>query len=277
MFPMWPPVSGRVAPVAAPFDSDGDGIPDDRDDCPGTPQGMQVDASGCVRDGDGDGVPDDLDECPNTPVGVEVGARGCPVDSDNDGVIDANDRCPGTPAGVTVDKSGCPQDSDGDGVPDEKDECPRTPAGVPVNEKGCQVDSDNDGIPDGNDRCPGTPAGANVNIRGCWVIKDLRFDVDKSEIKSQSYDNLADVVAVLKENQDMEVQIQGYTDSQGAEAYNQQLSERRAQAVVDYLTENGIDRDRLSYRGYGESNPVATNETAEGRARNRRVEIEPNY
>lgn len=120
-------------------DSDGDGVPDSSDKCPGTPAGVKVDASGCPLDSDGDGVLDNQDQCPNTPAGTAVGTNGCPLDSDGDGVPDYLDKCPNTPAGVKVDASGCPlaTDSDGDGVTDDRDQCPNTPPGTPVDAGGC--------------------------------------------------------------------------------------------------------------------------------------------
>lgn len=227
------------------------------------------------RDKDGDGVIDKIDRCPDTPAGVEVGNRGCALDGDVDGVPDYVDQCPDTPIGADVDAEGCAADTDGDGVIDAVDECSGTPAGVAVNEKGCPVDSDGDGVADMDDKCPNTPAGANVNARGCWEVKDLQFEVGTAEIQSAYYEDLGRVVGILKQNPGIEVEIQGHTDSQGAEAMNRELSERRAKAVRDYLVENGVDSARLRYKGYGESNPVASNDTAEGRAQNRRVELKP--
>jgi len=114
------------APVI-PKDSDGDGVTDDLDQCPNTPQGTPVNSVGCPLDSDGDGVNDDLDQCPNTPKGAPVDKDGCPLDSDGDGVFDYLDQCPNTPKGAPVDKDGCPLDSDGDGVFDYLDKCPGTP------------------------------------------------------------------------------------------------------------------------------------------------------
>ena len=157
-------------------DSDGDGVPDKYDRCPGTPAGAVVDARGCPIDGDHDGVPDGLDQCPNTPTGVRVDAVGCPVDADHDGVPDYLDNCPDTPAGVRVypsgSQAGCAVDSDGDGVPDYQDRCPNTPKGAPVDANGCPRDSDGDGVPDYLDRCPNTPRGAVVDAGGCPVDSD---------------------------------------------------------------------------------------------------------
>lgn len=224
-------------------------------------------------DSDGDGVIDDLDKCPGTPKGVKVDKAGCPLDSDGDGVADYLDKCPGTPKGVKVDKAGCPLDTDGDGVADYLDKCPDTPKGVKVDKAGCPLDSDGDGVPDYLDKCPDTLKGAPVNSVGCWVIRDLKFDYDKADIKAQYYGRLDEGVKILELNPKVKVEIQGHTDSAGSDAYNQGLSERRAAAVRDYLISKGIKADRLTMRGYGESKPIATNETPEGRAENRRVQI----
>ena len=148
-------------------DSDGDGVLDSDDKCPGTPRGAVVDKKGCPIDTDGDGVYDGLDQCPNTPHGAKVDSVGCPIDSDGDGVADGIDQCPDTPVGAKVDAVGCPIDSDGDGVPDGIDRCPDTPRGATVDALGCPSDSDGDGVLDGIDRCPNTPPGTPVDRYGC--------------------------------------------------------------------------------------------------------------
>ncbi|MFP4037032.1 MAG: OmpA family protein [Desulfobacteraceae bacterium] len=168
-----------------------------------------------------------------------------------------------------------PLDSDGDGVPDHLDKCPNTPRGVKVDEVGCPLDTDGDGVPDYQDKCPGTPTGATVNHEGCWVLEEVYFDYDKSDIKPTAYPILQEVIMVLKQNPNLKVDIQGHTDSKGSDAYNQKLSERRAQAVLDYIVRAGIDADRLKAKGYGESRPAAPNDSAGNMAKNRRVELAP--
>ncbi len=155
-----------------PKDSDQDGVTDNLDRCPNTPAGDRVDASGCSlpKDADGDGVVDANDKCPNTPAGTAVDATGCPRDSDGDGVVDANDRCPNTPAGTVVDVTGCAPDGDHDGVADALDKCPNTPTGASVDATGCAVDLDNDGVINANDKCPDTPAGTKVDAVGCPAL-----------------------------------------------------------------------------------------------------------
>jgi OOP family OmpA-OmpF porin len=201
-------------------------------------------------------------------------------DSDGDGVYDDKDLCPGTPAGVFVDKNGCPLDTDGDGVYDYKDKCPGTPRGVRVDATGCPYpaalkDSDGDGVSDNMDKCPDTPKGAKVNAVGCWVLTGLLFDTNKWDIKPRFYPILDEAVEVLKRNPDLKVKIEGHTDSVGSARYNQQLSEKRARAVMEYLVKQGIKRERLSAEGYGLTRPIASNLTPEGRAQNRRVELTP--
>jgi OOP family OmpA-OmpF porin len=231
-------------------------------------------AKAVVVDSDGDGVSDDRDECPNTPAGVTVDSRGCPLDSDGDGVPDYLDQCPGTPAGVSVDSRGCPPDTDGDGVPDYRDQCPGTPAGVAVDDTGCPPDTDGDGVVDHLDQCPDTPEGATVNSVGCWAFEGtVLFGFDRYDIRPEAYPLLDDVVSILERNPDMEVEVQGHTDSIGDAAYNQGLSEKRAKAIMDYLASHGIASYRLSAKGYGETLPIASNETEEGRAKNRRVQL----
>jgi len=166
-------------------------------------------------------------------------------------------------------------DSDGDGVPDNRDKCPGTPPGVAVDQFGCPLDSDGDGVTDDKDKCPQTPQGIRVNAYGCWVGGAVLFDFDKTEIRPEAYHFLDEAADILKRNQYIKVEIQGYTDSVGPEQYNLELSQRRAEAVRDYLISHGVAADRLVAKGYGESKPVASNQTKEGRAKNRRVIFVP--
>lgn len=229
-------------------------------------------------DSDGDGVSDNLDRCPNTPPGTEVDAYGCELDSDGDGVKDSNDQCPNTPAGVRVDSRGCALDSDGDGVPDGDDKCPNTPRGAAVDADGCEFDSDGDGVVDRLDECPGTPAGTPVDSKGCelegdYVLEGVNFESNSDRLLAGAADVLDDVVATLKRYPDIRFEVAGHTDSDGTAEYNQGLSARRAQTVHDYLAANGIAVNRMTVRGYGESQPIADNTTATGKARNRRVAL----
>ena len=244
-------------------DSDGDGVPDYMDDCPNTPAGVKVDATGCPLDSDGDGVPDYLDKCPNTPAGVKVDAQGCPLDSDGDGVPDYLDKCPNTPAGVAVDATGCPLDSDGDGVPDYLDKCPNTPAGVQVDSTGCPIKKAQDTV------VVTQPA----EIESLVLSGDANFEFNKSKLLPNAYAVLDSLVGTMKAHPEYKWEVGGYTDAIGSANYNKKLSQRRAQSVVDYLVTQGIERNDLKIVGYGKDDPIATNSTVEGRSMNRRVEI----
>ena len=204
-------------------------------------------------DSDGDGVPDDRDACPDTPAGTEVDSRGCERegDSDGDGVADDDDRCPRTPSGVSVDSDGCPRDTDGDGVPDHEDSCPGTPAGARVDERGCEVQLER-------------PVSFDLTVA---------FGFDSEEITGVAFQEMLELLRFLREYPSSTAEIEGHSDSVGAAEYNQALSQRRAESVVEALTNSGIDRGRLTARGYGETRPVASNDTEEGRAQNRRVTV----
>ncbi len=244
-------------------DSDGDGVPDSRDMCPNTPLGVKVDEYGCPLDADGDGVPDYLDKCPNTPAGVKVDAKGCPLDADGDGVPDYLDKCPNTPAGVAVDATGCPLDSDGDGVPDYLDKCPNTPMGVQVDAEGCPLPVKKDTV------VITQPA----EIESLVLSGDTNFEFNKSKLLPNAYADLDKLVGTMRKHPEYSWEIGGYTDGIGSVNYNLKLSKQRAQSVVDYLVSKGIESNSLKVVGYGKANPIATNETVEGRSMNRRVEI----
>jgi OOP family OmpA-OmpF porin len=205
-------------------------------------------------DDDRDGVGNSIDQCPNTPLGVKVDNVGCPIDRDGDGIADYLDNCPDTPAGIKVDKLGCPLpelDSDGDGVFDSKDRCPDTPKGIKVDEFGCPI-----------------PMKENVT-----VTLHVEFDFDKTNVKDQYNDDLDKVANLLKAYPKTNVELEGHTDSVGTDEYNMDLSNRRAESVKKKLVEKfNIDASRISTRGYGESKPVASNDTPTGRKQNRRVE-----
>jgi OOP family OmpA-OmpF porin len=147
-------------------------------------------------------------------------------------------------------------------------------AAAPADVAAAPRDSDGDGVMDDADQCPGTPAGVEVDARGCWVIKNLRFAFDSSKIEPQYYAELNQVAARLKElPSDVRIRIDGHTDSVGTKEYNQGLSERRAQAVHDFLVKAGVPDERIESRGFGLTQPAYSNDTSEGRAGNRRVEL----
>ncbi|RLU00221.1 OmpA family protein [Ketobacter sp.] len=175
-----------------------------------------------------------------------------PVDSDGDGVTDDKDQCPGTAAGVKVDATGCPLDSDGDGVTDDKDQCPNTEAGATVDEKGC--------------------VGKVQTVTVESIELKINFPTNSDVIQSQYDPELKKVADFLNKHTDLEVEIEGHTDSQGAAAYNKTLSQKRADSVKRALVKRfGVAEERITAVGYGEENPIATNDTADGRKQNRRV------
>ncbi len=256
-------------------DTDGDGIYDKDDACPEV-AGLAA-FNGCP-DSDGDGIEDAKDDCPNEAGLAEF--NGCP-DSDGDGVPDNKDACP-TVAGLK-ELAGCP-DADGDGVADKDDECPNV-AGPAAN-KGCPwPDRDGDGVLDKDDKCP-DEVGTVAN-NGCPEIKPtvevmkqlndyartILFDTGKATFKKESIQTLESMNAIFKEYPKADFHIDGHTDSVGSDKSNQLLSERRANAVRDWLIANGIDQARLEARGFGEANPIDSNTTAGGRTNNRRVEV----
>ena len=272
-------------------DSDGDGVPDDKDRCPGTPTGAIVDATGCPKDTDGDGVPDYQDACPRTPKGAIVDANGCPLDGDGDGVYDGIDKCPSTPLGARVDSLGCSKDTDNDGVPDGIDQCPRTPPRAEVDAKGCPKDDDNDGVYNGIDRCPKTPPGTKVDTTGCPKAPKLKkgesitirinFKTCSWDISSEESIKLQDALNMMRAFPNMIIVVEGHTDNRSIGAGckrkgvkdNVDLSFKRANAVRDWLISNGIDGSRIQVKGYGATKPIASNDTANGRAKNRRIEL----
>jgi len=235
-----------------------------------------------------------------------------PADSDGDGIIDRNDDCPNERG--TAEYNGCPPpppppppvevemepepepepvDSDGDGIPDDADNCPNTP-GVASN-NGCPPpppppppapDTDGDGIPDSRDRCPsvaglasnaGCPAVAEeTTTRLNAIAKQIQFETNSNALKASSKTILDEVVSIMAQYPSYRLTISGHTDSVGDAGYNQTLSQRRAAAVQAYLASKGVSTSRMSSTGFGETSPIATNDTATGRAQNRRVELRLN-
>ena len=254
-------------------DTDGDGIYDKDDACPevaGLPE-----FKGCP-DSDGDGIQDSVDACKDEAGLAEF--NGCP-DTDGDGIINSEDECVDV-KGTKIMK-GCP-DADGDGVADKDDECP-TVKGAKEN-KGCPwPDTDGDGVADKDDKCP-TVKGTVAN-NGCPEVSDeaikklndyaktILFDTGKFSFQKQTFPVLKAITAILKEYPTAKFSIEGHTDNVGKADFNQKLSDGRANAVKQYLIDNGIDPFRLTSKGFGMDNPIDTNKTAKGRANNRRVEV----
>jgi outer membrane protein OmpA-like peptidoglycan-associated protein len=272
-------------------DQDLDGVRNWLDKCPNTPIGAKVDATGCPLDSDKDGVFDGIDKCEGTPAGCKVDAKGCIVDADGDGVCDGLDQCPDTPKGAKVDAKGCPIDTDSDGVWDGLDQCENTPKGCQVDAKGCIVDTDGDGVCDGLDQCPNTPAGLKVDPNGCPIevseretelldtgmirLQNINFDVNKATIKAESDMLLTEVAKILLQYPALTIEIGGHTDNTGKKEANLKLSEARAQSVLNWITGRypTVDATHFTVKGYGPTLPVASNATALGKAKNRRVEF----
>jgi OmpA-OmpF porin, OOP family len=265
-----PDVVGSAALIGCP-DRDGDGITDGKDQCPET-KGLTA-FNGCP-DTDSDGIPDKDDKCPREAGSPSNG--GCPGrDKDGDGVVDSEDACPNDKGSVAT--KGCP-DTDGDGVTDREDACPDKKGDE--KRKGCP-DSDGDGLYDNEDRCP--DRAGTLEKRGCpdltkedkekidRAIQLVQFESGKAILLASSFSVLDEIAAVMRNYPEYKLSIAGHTDNQGDDKMNLVLSERRAKTCYEYLVKKGIQADRITYAGFGEVRPVASNETIEGRNRNRRV------
>jgi len=235
------------------------------------------------KDTDKDGIPDDQDQCPLVPG--KAAWHGCPVpDSDHDGIDDEHDSCRNV-AGVAR-YNGCPiPDSDHDGVNDEEDKCPHQ-AGV-GRYNGCPIpDRDGDGVNDEEDKCPDS-AGTAEN-HGCPVVKEIKkdatdqinyiahnilFNSASDQLTDSSYIALNQLAGLLQTHPEWLLAIEGYTDNLGNPSKNLLLSQKRADAVKDFLVGKGIAGTRLKATGFGQLNPIADNKTSQGRAANRRVEL----
>lgn len=271
-------------------DSDGDGIPNDSDICP---KEYGESFWGCP-DQDGDGIMDREDECPTITGGS--GMKGCP-DFDRDGIPDHEDSCPKISGELQY--SGCP-DNDGDGVSHQLDKCPEQPGNA--DNQGCpegsdpDSDRDSDGIVDGRDKCPniqgivtnyGCPdeetqterkvLGEEVRIELEKIAENLQFSSNSSEVTPSIQKYLEQLAKIMLEDSDLRLVIRGHTDNTGTPAQNLELSLARANAVRDYLLEQGVVESRVFAFGYGETRPIASNDTEEGRKMNRRVELNLYY
>ena len=252
-------------------DTDGDGVADKRDECPD--HFGPASLLGCP-DSDGDGVSDKNDFCPD-----EVGTwemNGCP-DSDGDGISDLQDSCPDQVGPVSF--GGCP-DTDGDGIADNYDPCPDEIGSDAMN--GCP-DIDGDGIADKDDACPGIPG--SLENKGCPEIEeettdlleqalhDVKFQAGNDVLTQSSYDILDNLAEILNNHPEYKLAIKGHTDSRGNDNGILRLSQERVDAVLQFLAERGIAGERMKATGYGETQPIADNRTAAGRATNQRVEL----
>jgi outer membrane protein OmpA-like peptidoglycan-associated protein len=253
-----PCVPGRPhrAEVCPELDADGDGVKNRVDRCPYVPEDIDQfeDADGCPdADDDRDGVPDVRDKCPRVPGDPRW--DGCPPpDRDRDGVLDHEDRCPDEPGPPA--RQGCPvRDRDGDGVEDAQDSC--------IDEPG----------PPENKGCPRKPL-VEITKEKLVIYDKVYFDFNKADIKSQSFPLLDQVARVLGEHPEIKhIIVEGHTDNRGRPEYNRQLSQRRAEAVREFLVGRGVAPDRLSAKGFGPDKPTQSNATSWGREANRRVEF----
>ena len=237
---------------ATPKDRDHDGVPDKKDMCPdvwGLPQ-----FNGCP-DRDGDGVPDSQDSCVDVPGSVRF--HGCP-DTDGDGIPDKDDACPYQPGSPAT--HGCP-DSDFDGIPDNLDKCPYQPG--PASNNGCPVVDTPKPAP-----APAQPTG---NQKDRDLAEPILFELGRAKVKDESIPVLIEAVMEMNSSNNAFVIIDGHTDNTGSANTNQALSFKRANAVKKYLTEMGADPKHMISVGHGSRQPIAPNESAEGRAHNRRV------
>ena len=233
-----------------------------------------------VSDDDGDGVTGSEDDCP-TVAGLAK-YHGCPIpDSDNDGINDEMDKCPNQEG--TAKYKGCPiPDADKDGINDEMDKCPNA-KGLSRYE-GCPIpDTDKDGINDEEDKCP-TIAGILGN-HGCAdfqpmvneIANHLKFESGKIKLGKKAFQGLDSLVFLLQNNSNITLAISGHTDNTGTVKINDKLSLQRAGVVFNYLVKKGIDKNRISQKGFSATMPIGDNKTLQGRAQNRRVNIEVMY
>ncbi|HXK19800.1 MAG TPA: OmpA family protein [Polyangiaceae bacterium] len=242
----------RREPPPPPADSDHDGVLDRVDACPSE---AGVAPSGCPADTDDDGVLDRDDYCPK-----EAGPapKGCPIidtDPDKDGVPLPCDQCPNE---VGVKPDGCPiRDTDGDGILDDKDKCPKEP-------------ETKNGFED-EDGCPDTLPDKVKKFTG--VVQGIFFDQGKATIRKQSAATLGAAVKVLLEFPSINLEISGHTSSEGDPAFNDKLSQDRADSVKQWLVERGVGAERIKTRGAGSNEPIADNKTAAGKGKNRRIEF----
>ena len=256
------------------YDEDSDGVLDAQDRCSGTRERLKVNSYGCALsqlDSDKDGIDDKKDICPDTPRLFEVDAQGCVLDEDKDGVRDALDICPYTDSNESVDTQGCALnqlDSDGDRVTDDRDLCPDTLEEILVDENGCEK--------------------VVIDLSG---FENIKFKKGSSRLTQESKKILQRLAKDLREHPNYSVKVEGHTsdayrtwrvkkvpsDIKGEESIkrylNTKISQKRADVVKKYLIGRGVKSKTITAVGYGPDRPKASNKSAEGRAKNRRVEI----
>ncbi len=292
------------------YDRDEDGILDRFDSCKDIPEDKDdyEDRDGCPDpDNDRDEVLDTEDRCPLDPEDIDgfEDADGCPdPDNDADGFKDKADKCPNEPETINewLDEDGCPDeipDTDGDGFKDPNDQCPQEPEDKDgfEDDDGCpDPDNDKDGIPDVTDKCPMGPETFNqfededgcpdtrpepskpvlvkVTKKKIEILEKVFFKTNRAVIKPESYEVLNQVAEVMVRYAYIkQVRVEGHTDDRGRDSYNLKLSQKRADAVREYLVNQGVEPERLESMGYGETTPIDDNKTRDGRANNRRVDF----
>jgi len=255
-------------------DKDGDNIIDKFDKCPDVPGAQRF--QGCP-DRDDDGVRDDEDLCPDQKGIQEM--KGCP-DADGDGIKDSEDKCPNDFG--SKENNGCPVDKDNDGVPDIDDLCPTEPGSK--ENKGCpSKDTDGDGLLDKDDECPQTKG--SIASKGCpeltpeeiLVTKTasaaIKFEMGKDELKSIAYEQLDKLTQMMKANAALVLKVDVHTDNNTSDSFAMTLTKDRAAMLQDYFVKKGIDNTRLKIMPFGDSKPIADNNTNEGKENNNRVEV----
>jgi ABC-type branched-subunit amino acid transport system substrate-binding protein/outer membrane protein OmpA-like peptidoglycan-associated protein len=283
--------------LGCPIDTDEDGVPDYRDVCIKNNRleiSKGVDSQGCPIDTDKDHIPDYKDLCFNNRleelskgISQQKERLGCPIDTDKDSVSDYRDDCPKNSAlqiSKGVNSQGCPVDIDQDNIPDYRDDCPNNQSyqlkkGIDL--RGCPIDTDKDTVPDYQDQCAGTPLEVAVDRKGCTIVVREKISQPGKMSFSSKNQNLTEetqafLKTLLKQTQNrffLKLEIIGHTDTIGTDAANMALSIARAKRVAEYVISQGFPRDKILIKGAGETQPIASNKTAEGREKNRRVDI----
>ncbi len=302
--PDWRAFFGLAFAPADDGDRDNDGIPDELDACPDDPEDFDNfrDEDGCPDpDNDGDRIPDVRDLCPDIPENYNNvdDHDGCPDadgDRDRDGIPDLSDQCPDHPEDVDgfQDSDGCPDpDNDQDRILDIYDGAPMDPEdhdgfedtdGIP------DPDNDRDGFLDVNDQCPMEPETRNgvddddgcpddgglvtVTCERIEISDSIYFRTGSAEIRDRSFELLNTVAAAVRAAPYIRrLRVEGHTDDRGSDSYNLDLSQRRAESVMDFLIDAGVEEVRLESQGFGETRPIADNGSSDGRQQNRRVDF----
>ena len=262
---LWGGIEASVALLAdnAPRDRDGDGLSEEEEIALGT--------NPLVADSDGDGLNDRVESEGPTDALVR--------DTDHDGLSDGEEDVNENGRRDPEETDPLDRDTDDGGVPDgEEARGGKNPLDR-LDDSETSTDADGDGVDNQDDMCPDTPRGASVRADGCetvgrsYSLEGVRFRTGRATILPASEASLRRSLELLTNNPEVRVEIGGHTDDRGRDESNQRLSERRAQAVRDWLVSHGVDAGRLEVRGYGETRPTASNATPQGRARNRRIEF----